>query len=150
MRLLISSLVFSLGMMAGSELALADGSSAIIARQACMKVNTSAFNVMIPIFKGEKTYDDAVVQKAVHSIDFLCSDWPTFWGKDTRSFPGLNTRVEEAIWTEADAFQKASDVYFASLKSLAATHDEAAFKVGFLALGKACSECHDKFRGPEN
>ncbi len=92
----------------------------------------------------------AVVQKAVHSIDFLCSDWPTFWGKDSRSFPGLNTRAIEAIWTEAEAFQKSSKHYFEVLHKLGATHDEAGFKTGFLALGKACSDCHEKFRGPEN
>jgi len=130
--------------------AFADGGSAVIARQACMKASTSGFNAMLAMFKGEKPYDEAVVPRAMSNIDIACSDWDKFWPQDSKSVPGLNSHADAAIWTDAAGFKLAADAYFAALKDFSGVHDAAGFKAKFVALGQACSGCHQKFRTPEN
>jgi cytochrome c556 len=146
----ISFFVLGLAMMANSQLAKADGGGATIARQACMKASTSSFNAMLPIFKGEKPYDEAVVPRAMSNIDIACSDWEKFWPQDSKAVPGLNSRADAAIWSDPAGFRLSSDAYFAALKEFGNIHDEPSFKAKFFALGQACSACHQKYRTPEN
>jgi cytochrome c556 len=133
-----------------SSSAFADGSGAIIARQACMKASTSAFNALLPMFKGEKPFDAAATPKAVNGIDFVCSDWAQFWPQDSQAVPGLKTRANEAVWSDAQGFQRSYDAYLVALKKLASSKDEPNFKANFAALGEACGACHKTYRSPEN
>ncbi len=130
--------------------ALADGSTALIARKACMKANTSAFNALLPMFKGEKPFEPKAVPSAVDRISLVCKGWPDFWPRDSQSVPGLETRAAPEIWSDTAGFQQSSATYFATLKALAEVKDEAGFKTNFLAFGETCKSCHETYRGPEN
>jgi len=136
--------------LAGPSPVFADAGSAVIARQACMKASTSGFNAMLPMFKGEKPFDAAAVPKVLKGIEFVCSDWKQFWPQDSQAVPGLKSRADATIWSDAIGFQRSSDAYFAALKILADAHDEASFKASFLALSHACSACHQNYRSPED
>jgi cytochrome c556 len=106
-------------------------------------------NAMQLMFKGEKPFE-AAAAKAVSGIEFICGDWATFWPQDSQTVSGLKSRAEGAVWTDAPGFQRSSDAYFAALKTLAESKDEAGVTTNFPALGKACSACHETYRTPEN
>jgi cytochrome c556 len=146
----------SLGLMAtavslvlGSSLSFASGDDAIKARQACMKANGAGMSVLVPIIKGGKSYDAAIVAAALDTMDKACADWANFWPADSMKSTSLKTRAGDAIWSDPKAFEAASASYYTAFTALKATKDEAGFKAAFGDLGKGCGGCHEKFRAPE-
>ncbi len=129
--------------------ALADGSTQIIARKACMKASASALNAMAPMFKNEKPFDTKIVTDALDRTKLSCSTWNDFWPADSQNYPGLETRSKATVWSDASGFQLATDTYLKSLETLGASKDEASFKVNFAAVGQSCSTCHQTYRSAE-
>ena len=59
----------------GVTLAYASADDTIKARQACMKAHGASMGVIVPMFKGEKPYDNAPIQAAFAKEEAACADW---------------------------------------------------------------------------
>ena len=65
---------------------------------------------------------------------------------------GRETRAKAEIWTDADTFHQralAFETEAARFNRIAQAGDLDAIRAGQGELGKACKNCHDRFRGPE-
>ena len=129
---------------------LADGSTKIIARKACMKASASAMTAMHPIFRGEKSFEAEAIETALERAEISCREWNEFWPIDSQSSPGIESRSAPAIWSDVAGFQRASETYLKARAALAQSKDEASFKVNFQAVGAACGACHETYRTPDN
>lgn len=139
--------VLALGL---SSAAMADAKASIEARQACMKANGAMMKVMVPVMKGQATYDKAAIDAAVAASQKACGGWADWWGEDTK--PGTDagnatkTEAKAEIWSDAAGFEAAGKAYMTAEAAVLASTDEASFKAAFPALGKSCQGCHEKFR----
>ncbi len=132
-----------------STLAQASGDDSIKARQACMKANAKSIGVFVPVLKGEKPYDAAVVQSTLADMEAACGEWKDFWPADSQTSATLKHQSADAVWTDPKGLEEAIGTYKVAFSALKATKDEAGFKSAFPALGKACGGCHTKFRAAE-
>ena len=130
--------------------ALADDMGPIKSRQACMKSNGNMMKVMVPVIKGEAAHDNAAIQEALGADTDACAGWANWWGEDTKAGGAIETRAKDEIWTDSAGFAAAGMAYVKAKAAIEATSDEASFKAAFPALGKACQDCHEKFRTPKN
>lgn len=118
-------------------------------RQAAMKQNGKAMGMLVPMIKGEKPYDAAVVKEAA---TILVEDGK----KAAASFPEGSdtgppeTYVKAEIWSDPEGFKEAFDKAIAAAEALAMTTDEASFKAAFPAVGASCGGCHEKYRRPKD
>lgn len=140
------ALVLSLG--ATLAFAALSGDDAIKARQACMKANGAGMGVLVPIIKGEKPYDAAIVKAATDKMGSACDKWTEFWPADSMTSKTLKSRALENVWKDPKDFEGKGNTYYTAFTALAATEDEASFKAAFPAVGQACGACHEKNRAP--
>lgn len=133
----------------GAGLAFASADEVIQARQACMKANGKAMGVMVPMFKGEKPYDNGAIQAALEAAGAACADWSKWWGEDTMKGETVETFAKPEVWSDAAGFKAAGENYYAKFMAVKATTDEAGFKAAFPELGASCQSCHEKFRRPK-
>jgi len=66
---------------------------------------------------------------------------------------GRETRAKAEIWTDADTFHQRAETFAAEaarFNHTAQAGDLDAIRAGQGELGKACKNCHDRFRGPEH
>lgn len=144
--------VFMAGALAfgfAASAAVAD-TNPIEARQACMKANGGMAKVMVPILKGQKPYDKAVIDKAIANAEAACAGWADWWGEDTKAGGAIKTEAKDEIWTDKAGFEAAGGAYVKALAGVKASTDEASFKDSFKALGQSCQGCHEKFRKAED
>ena len=139
--------VVALGL--GATLAFASADDAIKGRQGCMKAHGASMGVMVPMFKGEKPYDNAAIQATLDAEGPACADWAKWWGADTMKGETLPTRAKPEIWSDAAGFEAAGGVWYAAFQAVKGSTDEAGFKAAFPALGKGCQGCHEKFQAPK-
>ena len=133
----------------GITLAYASADDAIKGRQACMKAHGASMGVMVPMFKGEKPYDNAAIQAVLAKEEAACADWSKFWGADTMKGETAETWAKPEIWSDAKGFETAGGNWYKAYTTIKATTDEAGFKATFPALGSSCQGCHEKFRRPK-
>lgn len=122
---------------------------AIKGRQDCMKANGAAMGAMVPMIKGEKPYDAAVVTDALGKAEAACAGWAGWWGENTQKGETLETYAKAEVWTDKAGFEAAGGAYVKAFGDLKATADEASFKTAFGAFGGTCKGCHEKFRRPK-
>ena len=134
----------------GTTLALASADDAIKGRQTCMKAHGASMGVMVPIFKGEKSFDGAAIQDILAKEEAACADWSKFWGADTQKGETLETWAKPEIWTNPKGFEDAGGMWYTAYTAVKGATEEAAFKAAFPALGKGCQNCHEQFRRPKN
>jgi len=133
----------------GTTLAQAAGDESIKARQACMKANAKSMGVFVPVLKGEKPYDAAIVQSTLADVEAACGEWKDFWPVDSQTSATLKHQSADAVWADPKGLEEAIGNYKVAFSALKATKDEVGFKSAFPALGKACGGCHTKFRAAE-
>ena len=66
---------------------------------------------------------------------------------------GRRTRAKAEIWTDSETFRQRAEAFAlaaARFDRTTQTGDLAAIRAGQAELGKACKNCHDRFRGPEH
>jgi cytochrome c556 len=119
---------------------------AIKARQACMKMgHGGVMKIAVPMAKGEKPFDAAALKAAYDAEDAACKDWDSFWAPDTQKGT-VKTEALPAIWTDKAGFDAAAKNWYDAAMKLRAATDDASFKAAFPAVGKACGDCHKKYR----
>jgi cytochrome c556 len=137
-------------------LAVACGTSAVIAqsnpiqaRQALMKANGRNAGVVARMVKGQDPFDPAKVDAAFAQWAETAQKLPELFPDDSKT--GDKTRAAPKIWqAKADFDAKAA----AFGKVVADNHDSAkasldGLKVAVAAVGKACGNCHEDYRLPE-
>ena len=117
-------------------------------RQALMREDGKAGQELFKMFKGEAPYDAATVKKdgdlIVKNLEKIASLFPP--GSD-KGPPETFAKTE--IWTDPEGFKAAGEAAYTAAKAVADSTDEASFKAAVPALGKACGECHEKYRKPQ-
>ena len=66
---------------------------------------------------------------------------------------GRKTRAKAEIWSDAETFRQRAlefEAQAARFRQTAQSGDLAAIRAGQADLGKACKNCHDRFRAPED
>jgi cytochrome c556 len=150
MQFLTKSVLAAAGLMIASSAAFAGAADdAIQGRQACMKANGGAMGAMVPMIKGEKPYEAAVVADALAKAEAACAAWATYWGENTQKGETLETWAKPEVWSDKAGFEAAGGEYVKAFAALKASSDEAGFKAAFGGFGGTCKGCHEKFRRPK-
>lgn len=116
-------------------------------RQSLMKVMAGYMNALSLIAKGEVKFQDAAAKHAdgLHEISRTLSEaFPVGTGPDK-----VRSDAKGEIWKSYPAFKQAShklEVETATLQKVAASHNLKALESQVKAVGRACGECHDKYR----
>jgi cytochrome c556 len=97
--------------MAGSTFANAGGDDSIKARQACVKANAASMGVFVPMVKGEKPYDAALVQTTLATMETACGAWKDFWPADSKTSSTLKSRSNDSVWTDPKGLEDAVAKY---------------------------------------
>ena len=134
-----------------SALALATSAAfadPIADRQALMKANGKAMGALVPITKGEKPFDAAVVLDALKTLndDAQKLDVAALFPQGTDK--GGDTEASPKIWEDMAGFQAKADEFKAAAAAALATppQDAAALGATVGAIGKSCGGCHETFR----
>ncbi len=135
----------------GASLAHAGPDDSIMARQTFMKARAKALGPLVAIMKGEAPYDAAAVKTALDTIN---AAWEVAAKADPfapNSAKGdkVETWAKPEVWSDPEGLKAAIEADAKATAALAASTDEASFKVAFTALGNACGGCHEKFRRPK-
>jgi cytochrome c556 len=145
--------VLALGACVSVSAALAQGGSAeqqaVEQRQALFKEVDKAFKPVGEMLKRKMPYDAAAVQEAAAKLDPLARKIPDAFAVDTHKATGIKTKARENIWSSLPDFKaKSEDLVkaIAGLSAAAKSGDEKAFRPAAVAVGKACSGCHDNFK----
>ena|SRR5688572_987758 len=148
---LVKVSLFTLGAMVSTSavLAQAGDAKAIEARQANFKEIDKHWKPVTEMLKRKIPYDAAQVQQAATAIEPLAKKIPETFVPDTRQVTGVKTKARENIWSNQPDFKAKSEELVKALNGLAAaakTGDEKAFRPAVMAVGKACSACHDNYK----
>lgn len=130
--------------------AWADAASSQQARSSLMKANGAAASALKKTFDAGGT-DTAEIQKQAavlatngsKSVDEL---FPQGSGPEA-----VKTRAKPEVWSNAAEFKASWEAFSkatVALNDAAKKGDMAASKAAYENTGKACNECHSKFRGP--
>ena len=117
-------------------------------RKALMKGNGEQFSTLNKMAKGEQPFDVAKFDAAFAKFGETAQKIPGLFpeppkvGEDTRALPKI-WETKNDFDDKAAAFRKA----VAENKDKAKTVDE--LKVTVAAVGKACGNCHEPYRKPE-
>jgi cytochrome c556 len=124
-------------------------SDPIKARQALMKANGQNAGIVVKMVKGQAPFDAAKVDAAFAQWAETAQKLPGLFPSNSKT--GEKTRAAPKIWqTKADFDAKAA----AFAKVVADNRDKAkgsldGLKVAVAAVGKACDNCHEDYRLPE-
>jgi cytochrome c556 len=152
--------VLALGLAGASAAALAHtegpvpntpGGKAAAQRHKNFKEMGGAFKAIMDELKKD-TPDKAVVAAKARTVKTLAADLPHWFPKGSGPETGMKTLAKPVIWTDPKGFGAAAtrlQVETAKLDAVAQAGDMAGVKAQFAATGKACKNCHDKFRKPE-
>jgi cytochrome c556 len=121
-------------------------SDPIAARKALMKGNDSNARNLVKMMRGDEPYDQTKIDAAFAQWAETAQKFPTLFPDNSKT--GGNTRATPQVWkTRGDfeakdaAFGKAVAEYRGKVKNV----DE--LKVAVSAVGKACDNCHEQYRG---
>jgi cytochrome c556 len=145
--------VVAIGASAYASAALAQGGSAeqkaVEQRQALFKEVEKTFKPVGEMLKRKMPYDAAAVQQSATALEPLAKKIPDAFAVDTSKATDLKTKARDNIWTNMPDFKAKSDELVKALAGLSAaakSGDEKAFRPAAIAVGRACSACHDNYK----
>lgn len=97
--------------------------------------------------------DMAAIKSAAQTVQKASVDQFNWFPAGSGPAPGVKTRAKAEIWTRPQDFEAAQKLFAKEAEKLnaaAAAGDVAAVKSQFGDVGKACKNCHDTFRSPED
>jgi cytochrome c556 len=133
---------------AGGAMAQSAGAQAVAARQANFKQLGGAFKSLNDQLKAGKP-DLAVIKASAQKMRDLAAQEATWFPAGSGPEAGVKTGARPEIWSDAAGFAAAVKLLQAEttkLAAVAASGDLAAVKAQVQPTGKACSNCHDKYR----
>jgi len=116
--------------------------------QTTMKATGRAMGSLAPMVKGEKPYDQAVVDTALTQLNDTAKKLPTMFPE---SIKGLKIEGDYSsspkIWEDKAGFAaKIESFAKVATEAKAKIKDLDALKATVPAVGKECSGCHETFR----
>jgi cytochrome c556 len=130
----------------GATWALAQNTAPIKQRQDIMKKISDDAKVLGAMAKGETPYDDAKANTLLSGWEEGAKKYITLFPDDSKT--GEKTRAKAEIWqNKADFEAKAAD-FLKAISAAKAANTADAFKASWGNVGKACQDCHEKYRGP--
>ena len=116
-------------------------------RQALMKANGKAMGTLVPITKGEKPFDAAIVLDALKILNDDAQKLDVAILFPAGSDVG-DTTASPKIWEDTAGFQAAVDKFKADTAAAVAAppQDAAALGAAVGAIGSNCGSCHETFR----
>jgi cytochrome c556 len=143
-RILIGAIAASLTVIGG---AFAEDSP-IKQRQDIMKQNGDVVDKATKMMKGELPYDGAAVAEGLKKISAAMDKFPTLFPAGSGPESGVKTAALPAIWpNKADFDARAKQLQKdADAAAKAAPGGMDGFRTAFLAMGKTCQGCHEKYQ----
>ena len=116
--------------------------------QTTMKATGRAMGSLAPVVKGEKPYDQAVVDTALAQLQDTAKKLPTMFPE---SIKGLKIEGDYSsspkVWEDKAGFAaKIESFAKVATEAKAKIKDLDALKANVPAIGKECSGCHETFR----
>lgn len=111
-----------------------------------------AFKAISRELKGDAP-NVAVIRQSAGVITGFSRDLPGWFPAGSGPETGRETRAKAEIWREGEAFRARHEALAAAagrFNILAQGGDIEAIRAESRTLGKACAECHDRFRAPED
>lgn len=117
-------------------------------RQALMKANGKAMGALVPITKGEKPFDAAVVLEALKTLNDDAQNLDVAVLFPAGSDTGGDTTASPKIWEDMAGFQAKVDKFKADAAAALAAPPQDANALGAAVgmLGQNCGGCHEMFR----
>jgi cytochrome c556 len=138
---------------AGVAVSQEAGSAAVEARHHQMEMIAYNTGILGGMAKGEMDYNAEMATSAATNLHAMAMlDRATLWVEGTEQGAVEGSRAKAEIWSDPETF----DAKFKALQDASAAMMEVAgtdldgLKGGMGAIGKACGDCHDTFRGPRN
>lgn len=122
------------------------------------KVRHDEYNKLGDAFKtikdqtGAKAPDAAAIQGAAQVVKAASVNQFKWFPAGSGPETGAKTRAKAEIWAKPKEFEAAQKLFAErapKLDAAAGTGDMAAVRAQFGEVGKACKNCHDTFRAPE-
>jgi cytochrome c556 len=131
----------------GATMVLAQNLAPIKERQNAMKKISDDAKVLNAMAKGEAPFDAAKATALLAGWEETAKKLPNLFPDDSKT--GEKTRAKAEIWqNKADFNAKIADFAKAVSEAKAKAPSADSFKAAFPAIGKACGNCHEKYRGP--
>ncbi len=113
-----------------------------------MKANNDAIGVLAAIAKGDKPYDQAVVDAALARLDECTRKLPTLYPE---SMKGAQTDARfspsDKVWSDKARFAAQITSFGAAVaEAKSKVKDVDALKTSVDSIGKQCGDCHQTFR----
>ena len=92
------------------------------------------------------------IQRHAAQIAQFAPTVPSLFPPGTGPETGHRTRAKAEIWSDSETFRQRAEAFrveSARFNQTAQSGDLAAIRAAVPELGKACKNCHDRFRGPE-
>jgi cytochrome c556 len=131
------------------------GVSAVVAQQdlvnqdqTIMKSNGKNAGILAAMVKGEKPYDQAVVDAALTQLDDTAKKLPTMFPESVRRLkPEGDYSASPKIWEDKAGFDAHIATFAKAVTEAKATvKDLDTLKVNLPIIGKSCGGCHETFR----
>jgi cytochrome c556 len=123
---------------------------AVATRQAVLKLIDWNFAPVGEMLRNKAKWDAAVVQKAAGRVESLAPMIPEAFMVDTHARQGITTKARENIWTNQADFKAKADELVKAAQNLGSVAksgaDDKALRTAAIAVGKACSNCHDNYK----
>lgn len=96
--------------------------------------------------------DAAAIKAAAQTVNRAANEQFKWFPADSGPKEGVKTRAKAEIWSKPQDFAAAQKLFQEQAGKLntAAAGDVAAVRAQFGEVGKACKNCHDNFRTPED
>ena len=138
--------VFMISLNAGVIMAQSDP---IAARKALMKGNNDNARIAIQMMRGQQPFDAAKVEAAFVQWAETAQKLPSLFPEDSKT--GEKTRATPKIWQNKKDFDEKAAAF---AKSVAENRDKAkssldGLKAAIPVVGKACDNCHEDYRLPQ-
>ena len=144
LRTMLATLAVSLSV--GTVMAQPDP---IAARKALMKGNNDNARIAIQMMRGQQPFDAAKVEAAFAQWAETAQKLPSLFPEDSKT--GEKTLATPKIWQNKKDFDEKAAAF---AKSVAENRDKAKsslddLKAAIPVVGKACDNCHEDYRLPQ-
>jgi len=150
---LVRLAVLTIGASVFASAAVAQSGSAeqkaVEERQALFKEIEKTFKPVGEMLKRKQPYDAALVEQSATQLQPLAKKIPDAFTVDTTKAKDIKTKARDNIWTNMPDFKAKADNLvkaLAGLSEAAKAGDEKAFRPAAIAVGRACSGCHDNYK----
>jgi cytochrome c556 len=138
--------MLGIGLSVGAVIAQSDP---IAARMALMKGNNDNARGMVQTIRGQKPFDGAAVEAAFAQWAETAQKLPGLFPENSKT--GEKTRATPKIWENKKDFDEKAAAFG---KAVADTRAQAVasldgLKAAIPVVGKACDNCHEDYRAPQ-